>query len=338
MGQIKKLGGVFVTGTYDMYLRDEPYSGLIDALDELFGQILDTRDEKGGDVELDNICQQILRVLGPETELLTRLIPRLDDIIRDMGGPTTNNPAAGDGNGLQSKSQQLNYTFRNFIHLMCSLFGPLVLLLDDLQWADMKSLEVLDLLITNRDHSNLMIIGTYRSNEVAETHVLSKTMRDLHEKSEQDNQLFHITEMQIGNLGLEAINQVLLALLGMDDESKTRGLAEICLTRTHGNVFFFIKFVNMLHERKLLEFNLGIWKWEWDESTIETNTASAANVVDILSEKMKNLSDQMGRFLQIAACLGSSLSENILEIGMASQGEGPKFSSTTGGSRRGKLF
>ena len=120
----------------------------------------------------------------------------------------------------------------------------------------------MEVLITDRDNSNFMIIGTYRSNEVDDIHLVSKVLLDLKEKSKHAD--FDISEIGVGNLGVDEVNCVIMDLLSLDDSSRTIGLAEICHKRTDGNAFLLIALIAMLHEEGLLVFNLGLLQWKWD--------------------------------------------------------------------------
>ena len=308
--QVKKLKGAIVAGKFDLNNRDEPYSGISDACNEIVGEILKISDNPSiSDHSFDEIRNKIIAEFGAEINLLTKIIPDLSEIIGDDEVVETD---IGYQGSLESQNQQMHYAFRLLIRIVSSFFAPLVIILDDLQWADSASLELLQVLTTDRENPNLTMIGCFRSNEVDESHVLSNTMRDLQDKSKRDG--FCITEIGIENLNVPEVNQIIMALLSIDDESRTLDLAEICHKRTEGNAFFFIAFVAMLENENLLNFNLGLLQWKWDVSEIEKKTTSTANVVDMLKEKMNKLPDRVVKLLQLAACLGSSFDEKVIEL------------------------
>ena len=122
--------------------------------------------------------------------------------------------------------------------MLNSFISPLVLVLDDLQWADFPSLEVVDYLISDSENPNpLMIIGCFRSNEVdGKTHILSSKIQDLQSKKEQFN--FNMTDIEVQSLDVDDVNKVVMSILSMDDEECTKALAEIVFKRTQGNTFF----------------------------------------------------------------------------------------------------
>jgi len=188
-----------------------------------------------------------------------------------------------------------------------------VIVLDDLQWADPASLDVLEYLISDvQNPYPLMIIGCYRSNEVNETSILYNRMQDLSDKTERF--AFRITDIEVKSCDVDAVNKMIMSMMSIDDEEKTQELAEACYKRTLGNPFFLIEFMKMLQSEKLLEFHLGLMKWVFDVSKIEDATMSTANVVDLLQTRMRKLSNDMQILLQYAACLGSSFSPSTLQF------------------------
>jgi predicted ATPase len=314
MAPINRLKGLYIKGKFDLYLRDEPYAGIAAACREICGEILLLRDEatRGSSTgrSFQEIRDKLISGLGAKIHLLTKVIPELSEIVGDQQTlPDADD--RHDGNQEEAKAR-FNYIFRMFIRLITSYFAPLVIVLDDLQWADAGSLELMKVLITDRDNSKLMIIGLYRSNEVDDTHLMSKVLGDLRKKNKQQD--FDISEIEVGNLGVNEVNCVIMDLLSLDDSSKTIELAAICHKRTAGNVFFLIAFIAMLQEEGLLAFNLGLFKWTWDKEKIEYETRASFNVVDLMEKKMTKQPEAFYQVLSVAACLGSSFVEANLGI------------------------
>lgn len=144
-------------------------------------------------------------------------------------------------------------------------------------------------------------------------------MRDTSERDE-----FQITEIEIGDLNTTQINELIMLLLSIDDPEKTLGLADVCLKRTHGNVFSLLVFLEMIQAEGLLEYNLGKFQWTWDEQKILAATAATSNVVDLMRQKIEKLPASVGQRLSIAACLGSSFEPEILSTvwGIISERQG----------------
>ena len=184
--------------------------------------------------------------------------------------------------------------------------------------------------------SNLMIVGIYRSNEVdAETHMLSKTIRDMKSgcvAADQSNNAYEVTEIHIGDLHCNSIQRFLRDLLSMDyfsddsdeDENgaamgpvsnrqKLAELSELCFRKTSGNPFHLKHFLSMIEERNLLSYNLGVMEWKWDIAEIESVVTATDNVVDLLRNKMANLvNPDTIQVLQLAAFLGSTFDAKTL--------------------------
>lgn len=300
---VKHHKGLYLTGKFDLYLRDEPYSGIAAACRELCGEILMLQNDN--EKTYQEIRCEIISELGEEISLLTNLIPVLEEIV----GHQDPSSLIAQGNIFEAK-ESFNFAFRKFMRLVGTRFSPLVITLDDLQWADAASLELVETLITDRSNPHLMIIGCYRSNEVDDAHFLSKTIRDLHGRKEKD--CFQITDIHIGNLSVSDVNHIIMELLSIDSEALTLGLAEICHIRTLGNAFHLVAYMSMLQEEGLLEFNLGLFQWKWDAAKIEEETAASSNVVDLMKEKMKKQPEAVSNLLQLASCLGSSFDEKTL--------------------------
>jgi predicted ATPase len=299
----EKLGGLYVRGKFDLHLRNQPYSGVSAACAEICGAIGELQIRNPSHFE--HLCRQIPNELGSELELLIQVIPVLADIV-DFENGNTNLPPMGMTSSADAKSK-INFAFLRFIRVVSQQFIPLVFVLDDLQWADGASIDLLEALLTDpTSNTKLLVVGIYRSNELDEAHAFHHSMRDLEAKSRE--KYFELTRIEIGNLDLEAVHAIIQELLGMDDSdlSKTWGLAHVCHRKTFGNVFFLLQFVAMLKDRQMLRFNFGTVSWTWDDNEIDASTKASANVVDLLKIKMVELSDDLVALLKLASCLGST--------------------------------
>jgi len=300
------VSGVYVEGKYEFTSTDEPYSGIAQA----FGMLC-TEFEGCGDETVANISSEMKENMREEALMLTSLIPEItvfldDDDLETVSLQVGTLAAAG------REHERWKYAFRTFTRILGSYFAPIVLVLDDIQWADISSLDILDHLVSDVQNPNpLMIIGCFRSNEVDENSILYNRIQTLHGKSKKG--VFQLTEIELQNCNLDSVNKIVMSLMGIDDESQTRDLAEVCFKRTLGNPFFLIEFMRMLDAEGFIQFNLGLLKWVWDASKIKNATMSTDNAVDLLKSRMRKLSDDVQLLLQYAACLGSSFSVAILD-------------------------
>ncbi|CAB9500799.1 Transcriptional regulator [Seminavis robusta] len=217
----------------------------------------------------------------------------------------------GGGPMVEGQTQEmLESAFRKFFRTISFFFAPLVLVLDDLQWSDIRTLELLKLLLSDTTNPHLMVVGCYRSDEVEETHNLAQVVRDL--KHDSQNIGLTVTELHIGNLTPTDSNEIVMTLLNIDDQAKTQELSDLCHQRTMGNPFFFLMYVEMLNRDGLLTFNLGTFCWEWDISKIKAATGATANVVDLMTEKFLKQSKELVHLLKLACCLGNIFTGAVL--------------------------
>ena len=228
--------------------------------------------------------------------------------------------------------QLVQYAVRTFLQIFAARLGPVVIVLDDLQWADQSSLDMIKAIAGDKTIPNLMLIGCFRSDEVDAIHPLTQTIQTLRieaanvhstpdEFSSSSNNSgttgntkeYNLTELSVGNLPLPAVTELIVELLSVSSE-KAQGLANICYKRTLGNVFFIKEFLILLHEMNILEFNIGNFQWTWSEEKVEQETAATFNVVSMIKVKIDKYPDGMVLFLSVAACLGSTFDITTVEL------------------------
>jgi len=299
--------GVFVSGKYAFSSIDEPYSGVAQA----FGELCNKLKEYCAPQVISRIGKTIRDSMQEEVEMLMGLIPELcifqnaESIIHANKDHHSSANAAGNDHG------RWKFAFRMLTRILGAHFSPIVMVLDDLQWADISSLDLMDCLISDvQNRHPLMIIGCYRSNEVDENSMLYNRIRTLQGKRRKFR--FRITDIELQNFDIDVVNKMIMTMLSIDNESKTRDLSNVCYKRTLGNPFFLIEFIKMLYVESLLETRSG--KWVWDVTRIEDATMSTANVVDLLQAPMRKLPADIQLLLQYAACLGSSFSFSTLKF------------------------
>lgn len=301
---VQQAKGFYIYGKFEQQ-TDEPYAGVTAACRQLCEQLacLDENNVKSAATTKD-IRSTIRNELGAEARVLMRLIPNLKHLLAEKDIDTT----ADTGVHYTEARNQFNFAFRILFRVVAS-FGPVILVLDDLQWADSASLDLLEVLITDDDNPSLMVIGCYRSNEIDEAHLASKTIKHIQECSDTDQIVIH--NISIGDFEIEHVNQLLADLLS-SDTTKTQRLAEIIHRKTNGNIFFVIQFLTSLQSVGLLEFSIGALAWQWDIQTIEMRTSATENVVDLIQAKLNSLPPRVIQIAQLAACLGTEFREVLL--------------------------
>ena len=271
--------------------------------------------------------------------VLSTVIPNLQQIVGteaieaavDYSGSCDDAGTSGDDDSIKTgnnsnltgaskeNSQRMKHVFRKLCRILSAhMSTPLVIVLDDAQWADETSLELLEVLMNDQDNARLMCLACYRSEEVDSDHGVQQLRRRMKENPCSGST---ITDIEIENLSVDHVNRVIMTLLSIDDGQETLVLAEICHRRTMGNIFFLLQFLIMLKEEQLLEFQLGLFKWKWDVETIESTTAATANVVGMVTERMQKLPSRC--FLELAACLGSHFHVRTLTLAWSQVPVGP---------------
>ncbi|WP_052672272.1 diguanylate cyclase domain-containing protein [Aliterella atlantica] len=284
---ITKQKGYFISGKFDRYQRNIPYSAIVNAFSNLVRQLL-TENE----AQLQQWQLKITAILGNNAQVIIDVIPELEKIIGKQ-------KAASELPPLESKNR-FNLVFKEFISLFTSE-QPLVLFLDDLQWADTASLKLIELLVISEDFQQLLLIGAYRSNEVNNTHSLTLTLDEIIRKE------VNITDIELTPLQLEDVNQLIADTLKCN-AGNSWALTELVTAKTQCNPFFVNEFLRSLYIEKLLYFDYQQGKWQWDIDKIRAQHITD-NVVELMVIKIKKLPVSAQKMLQIAAAIG-----NIFEL------------------------
>ncbi len=277
--------GYFVEGKFDQFQRSVPYFAIIQAVRQLINLLLTEEEWK-----LDHYRERIREALGDEGAVLTEVIPELELIIGEQ-------PPVVEVSGAEVQNR-FNYMFRRFIHVLCSANHPLALFIDDLQWADSASLDLLRVIMTNLEASHLLCIGAYRDNEVGPSHPLNSLIQSI-----QEHQV-PVDEITIGNLDEIHVNALIADSLRMSREL-TRPLADLVVDKTGGNAYFVTQFLNALYEDGLIHFSSSKQRWSWDMETIRVKDLPD-DVVTLMSGKIKRMPDDTQHVLKLAACVGAS--------------------------------
>ena len=284
--------GLFASGKFDQYKRDIPYATLAQAFQSLVRPLLGKSD-----AELSGWRDALLEALGPNGRLMVDLIPELKLIIGEQP-PVPELPP-------QQAQSRFQLVFRRFIGVFARPEHPLALFLDDLQWLDAATLDLLEDLLTRSDLQHLMLIGAYRDNEVDAAHPLMRKLDAI--KSAGGT----VTEITLAPLGREHLGQLIADALRCEPE-RAAPLAQLVHEKTAGNPFFAIQFMSSLAEEGLLAFDHDAARWSWDLDRIHAK-GYTDNVVDLMVGKLTRLPAETQKALQQLACLG-----NIAETAMLS--------------------
>ncbi len=283
--------GYFIVGKFDLVHRDIPYSGLVTALRDLVQQILTESAER-----LATWKRKIQDALGPNAGLMTELLPELELIM----GPQPDVPPAS----ATESEQRFRLTLFSFIRVFSNADHPLVLVLDDLQWADSSTLRLADLLIDQVEGDRLLVVGAYRDNEITPDHPLIHTLQKV-----QGTDVY-LTQIDLKPLDTPDICQLLSDTL-MTTVSEVEPLAEVVRQKTEGNPFFVEEFLKDQHQHGNITFNTEANRWVWDIGQL-TQQQMTDNVASLMTRKLKSLPQESLDLLRLAACAGNRFSLAML--------------------------
>jgi PAS domain S-box-containing protein len=276
--------GLFAAGKFDQYKRNIPFATLAQAFQSLVRQILGTSD-----TEMGQWRARLLEALGPNGQLMVNLIPELALIVGEQ-------PPVPD---VSPRDQQARFqlVFRRFLGVFARPEHPLALFLDDLQWLDSATLDLLEHLATEPEVQHLLLVGAYRDNEVSASHPLAQMSARVRAASES------VREIQLAPLLPTDVERLLADALHTASP-RVRSLAALVFEKTAGNPFFTIQFLLDLAEGGLLAFDPDTAAWRWDLPRIRAK-GFTDNVADLMTAKLGRLLPATQKALGQLACLGN---------------------------------
>ena len=280
----------FIKGKFDQLNRNLPLSGFLQALQDLIEQILSESEAAIADWR-----SKILAAVGDSGQVLIDVVPTLERII----GPQK--PAPLSDSAAQNRFSRL---IQQFIAVFTRPQKPLVIFIDDLQWADLASLHLIKSLMAEQHH--LLLLGAYRDNEVSLAHPFMLTVADLEKAATPVNTL------TLGPLSAVDINCLVADTLHCSVE-RSGPLTELIIRKTQGNPFFTTQFLKSLHEAGHIRFNAQQSHWECDIAQVN-GLASTNNVVEFMAQQLQKLPEKTQRVLQLAACIGNRFDLETLAI------------------------
>jgi PAS domain S-box-containing protein len=293
--------GLFAAGKFDQYKRDVPYATLAQAFQMLVRQIL-----VKSEAEVDHWRHALLEALGSNGQLIVNLIPEVEFVIGKQP-PVAELPP-------QEARGRFQLVFRRFLGAFARPEHPLALFLDDLQWLDTATLELLERLTTDPDVRHVLLIGAYRDNEVSSSHPLMRTLATIH------NDGARVQELVLTPLGLDDVERLTAEALHCGRNSASP-LALLVYEKTGGNPFFAIQFLMALAQEGLLRFDREAAAWVWELDRIRAKGYSD-NVADLMLEKLRRLPHPTQTALRQLASLGNVADIALLILGLGQSEEG----------------
>jgi predicted ATPase/class 3 adenylate cyclase len=285
--------GHFIEGKFDQFQRVVPYFAILQAFQSYIDLLLTEREEY-----LLELREVIQKAVGKEGRVVTSVLPNLELIIGEQ-------PAVPDIGGAETQ-HRFNYVFSRFVEAISSKEHPISLFIDDLQWADAASLNLLKVLMTDSNNSYLLCIGAYRDNEVGESHPLMIALAEMRESGAE------INTIKVENLLAEDVNALLSESLA-SPLPEIAPLGQLVYAKTQGNAFFVTQFLKSLYQDGQLYFDKDETRWRWDLKEIEQLDITD-NVVELMAKKIQKLPQQTQQLLKLAACVGNRFDLDTLAV------------------------
>src|SRR4028119_227597 len=287
---IARQRGYFIKGKYGQFQRNIPFSAFVQAFRELMGQLLSESD-----AQLHTWKTLILTAVGDSGQVLIEVIPELERIIGAQS------PALElSGTAAQNR---FNLLMQKFVQVFTRAEHPLVMFLDDLQWADSASLKLLQLLMQDRGH--LLVLGAYRDNEVSAAHPFMLTVDEIVKSGAVVNTI------TLQPLSLADFNQLVADTL-ICDLSSSQPLTELVYQKTKGNPFFSTQFLKSLYEDSQIIFDSDVGHWKCDIA--QARLTHASDVVEFMAAQLQKLPAPTQDVLKLAACIGAQFDLDTLVI------------------------
>lgn len=289
--------GWYCAGKFDQFLRDTPYLAWRGALTALVKQLLAEPEER-----LAALRERIDQALAGYGALIKELVPEIERLL----GPQ---PALPDASPHEAQARFIR-VFTSFFRAIAQADHPLAIFVDDLQWADLASLQMLEALASSGRSAHLLVLGAYRDNEVGPGHPLTASMARLND-SGHGVSLLRLQPLDLPTIGLLVRDTV------HRDDAETDEFGRLVHQRTGGNPFFVRRFLADLHRKGHLAFDHDTATWQWDREAIGKANYTD-NVVSLMSERIGALPADARAILQYAACLGVAFDLRTL-VGLAEE-------------------
>ncbi|NJO61709.1 MAG: AAA family ATPase [Richelia sp. RM2_1_2] len=296
----------FIKGKFDQFNRNIPYSAFVQAFRDLMRQLLSESD-----IQLSSFKHKIFKALGDNAQVIIEVIPELEQIIGEQ-------PPVPELSSIATQNR-FNLLFQKFLQVFTSKNHPLVIFLDDLQWADSASLKLIQFLIGESESRYLLMIGAYRDNEVSAAHPLMLTLAEIAK-----------TEAITNTITLAPLNTKSLNLLIADTLNSSlliaQPLTQLVYQKTKGNPFFTTQFLKALHEDGLIKLDRtqsfgqkkhtegeGLWLYDITEVRVKAS-ALTDDVADFMALQLQKLPEETQDVLKLAACIGNQFNLTTLAI------------------------
>jgi len=285
--------GLFASGKFDQYKRDIPSATLAESFQQLIQALLGKSE-----TELSPWRDALREALDPNGQLIVDLVPNLELVIGEQPRAPELSP--------QEEQRRFQHVLARFIGVFARPEHPLALFLDDLQWLDAATLDLLENVLTRSDLQHLLLIGAYRHNEVTPAHPLMRRIEAIR------NAGASVNEVRLPPLAREHVDRLIADALHCEP-GRAAPLGQLVYEKTAGNPFFVIQFLVTLADEGLLTFDHRACRWAWAVASIGAK-GYTANVADLIVGKLARLQAGTQEALQQLACLGNSAGLTTLAL------------------------
>lgn len=288
---VTRANASFVAGKFDQLDRNLPYGAFLQALRGLVKQLLFETDQR-----LSELRRALQDALGSNAQIIIELIPELGQVMGPQPAPVALGPA--------ETQHRFRRVFREFLRVFARPQHPLVIFVDDLQWMDASTPDLLTQLFAEEEVQHLLVIGSYRDNEVKDEHLLRLCLRALRERRPEA-----LREIALAPLSESAVNELVAETL-RTPRPETLAVTQLLYERTEGNPFFVSELLSALHRAGVFAFQRGQQRFGYDLEGVR-QAAVSESVAELMVERLEKLSPRARRVLSAAACVGAEFELDV---------------------------
>ncbi len=288
---IVKDRGIFVSGKFDQYSRNKPFSAIFQAIDQFCNYVL----AESGPV-IKTWEKRILKALSANGRLINDVVPRMELIIGVQPALQAVSPS--------EEQARFKVALKNLMLAISESEYPVVFFMDDVHWADVASLDLFESVLSDQTTRRMMFIGTYRDNEVDASHPLLRSI----EKINKNNG--NIQHIQLGNLNISAVGQMIADIVKQSEE-QVFSLSKVIYNKAMGNPFYTKQILKQCYIDNLIYYDFTEKSWAWKTNEINMHNI-AENVADYLINRINTFPCSTRELISMAACIGNSFDNRIL--------------------------
>jgi predicted ATPase/signal transduction histidine kinase len=285
--------GYFIKGKFDQFQRDVPFFAFVQAFRDLIGQLLTESQTR-----VEEWKTKILEAVGENGQVITDVMPEVEVLIGKQPAIVELEPGAAQN--------LFNRVFQKFIGVFPNVEHPLVLFIDDLQWADLASLQLIQRLITQTETRHLLLLGAYRDHEVTPTHPFMLMVDEVSKAG------LPLNTLTLNPLCQADLNHLVSDTLNCSEEAAIP-LTQLIFAKTKGNPFFSTQFLKALHEDGVITFDSDAGSWQWDLTNVQSLSLTN-DVVEFMAMQLQKLPNSTQNALKLASCIGSEFDLATLAI------------------------